>query len=51
MEFMDASSGFDFFKDGRRAAVSTWHGDVWIDGLDGKLGKLSWKRIASGLPT
>ena len=43
-------SGFDFFKDGRRAAVSTWHGDVWIvDGLDGKLGKLSWKRIASGL--
>ena len=43
-------SGFDFFEDGRRAAVSTWHGDVWIvEGLGGKLGKLSWKRIASGL--
>ena len=43
-------SGFDFFKDGKRAAVCTWHGDVWIvDGIGSKVGKLSWKRIASGL--
>src|SRR5205807_1240603 len=26
--------GFDFFKDGRRAALCTWDGDVWLaDGL------------------
>ena len=39
----------DFFSDGR-AAVSTWSGDVWIvSGIDEKLGKLQWKRFASGL--
>ncbi|MEX2214287.1 MAG: DUF6797 domain-containing protein [Phycisphaeraceae bacterium] len=42
--------GFDFFADGRRAAISTWNGDVWIvSGIDESLGKLSWKRFASGL--
>jgi len=42
--------GFDFFKDGRRAAVCTWQGDVWIvDGLGGSFDSFTWKRIASGL--
>jgi mono/diheme cytochrome c family protein len=42
--------GFDFFKDGRRAAICTWNGDVWIvDGVEGNLAQLTWKRIASGL--
>jgi cytochrome c5 len=45
-------SGFDFFKDGKRAAVSTWNGDVWlVAGLGPDLGKgtLKWRRIGSGL--
>ena len=42
--------GFDFFKDGKRAAVATWLGDVWIvDGLGGDFGKHRWQRIATGL--
>lgn len=42
--------GFDFFKDGRRAAICTWNGDVWIvSGVEGDLAQLTWKRIASGL--
>lgn len=42
--------GFDFFKDGTRAAICTWNGDVWIvSGLEGNLAQLTWKRIASGL--
>ena len=42
--------GFDFFADGKRAAVATWLGDVWIvDGIDGELGKHNWKRICTGL--
>src|ERR1043166_8010907 len=42
--------GFDFFKDGQRAAICTWNGDVWIvTGIEGDLGQLIWKRIASGL--
>lgn len=42
--------GFDFFKDGTKAAISTWNGDVWIvSGIDDKLDKLSWKRFATGL--
>src|SRR5207237_208203 len=42
--------GFDFFNDGRRAAICTWNGDVWIvSGIEGDLGQLTWKRIASGL--
>lgn len=42
--------GFDFFQDGRRAAISTWNGDVWIvSGIDASLRQLTWKRVASGL--
>lgn len=41
--------GMDFFADGKRAALSTWDGDVWIvSGLDDKLDKLTWRRFASG---
>jgi len=41
--------GFDFFPDGR-AAVCTFHGDVWIvSGIDEKLEKLTWRRFATGL--
>lgn len=41
--------GFDFLPDGR-AAICTFHGDVWIvDGLEGDLQDLKWKRYASGL--
>jgi mono/diheme cytochrome c family protein len=42
--------GFDFFEDGKRAAVATWLGDVWIvDGLGGDFGQHNWQRIATGL--
>ena len=42
--------GLDFFADGRRLAVCTWMGDVWIvDGLLDPAGKLTWRRIAAGL--
>ncbi|MDX1952975.1 MAG: DUF6797 domain-containing protein [Verrucomicrobiota bacterium] len=41
--------GLDFFKDGKRAALSTWDGDVWIvSGIDDSLEKLTWRRFASG---
>jgi hypothetical protein len=41
--------GVDFFPDGR-AAVCTWNGDVWVvSGIDEKIEKLTWKRIATGL--
>ncbi len=41
--------GLDFFPDGR-AALCTFHGDVWIvSGLDKDLQKLEWKRFASGM--
>ena len=41
--------GFDFFPDGR-AAVCTFHGDVWVvSGLDDKLDKITWRRFATGL--
>ena len=43
-------TGFDFYPDGRRAAVCTWDGDVWqVDGLDAPAKGLTWQRIASGL--
>jgi putative heme-binding domain-containing protein len=43
-------SGFDFYADGRRAAVCTWDGDVWrVDGIDAPARGLTWQRIASGL--
>ncbi len=42
--------GMDFFKDGTRAALSTWSGDVWVvSGIDESLSKLTWKRFATGL--
>ena len=42
--------GFDFFADGKRAAVGTWSGDVWIvEGITGDLSELKWKRIATGM--
>ena len=42
--------GFDFFADGKSAALSTWSGEVWIvRGIDDELKKLEWKRFAAGL--
>jgi hypothetical protein len=42
-------AGLDLFADGKRAAVSTWEGDVWIvEGIDDKLERLTWRRFASG---
>lgn len=39
---------FAFFDDDR-AAVATWSGDVWIvDGVDGDLDELTWRRYAVG---
>ncbi len=41
--------GLDFFRDGKRAALCTWDGDIWIvSGIDETLEKLTWKRFASG---
>ncbi len=43
-------SGLDFFSDGKRAALCTWDGDIWIvSGIDDTLEKLTWKRFASGM--
>ena len=40
--------GLDFFADGKRMAVCTWMGDVWlVDGFD--TGQATWRRIAAGL--
>lgn len=42
--------GMDFFPDGKRAALCTWNGDVWIvSGVAGDLKDLTWQRIATGL--
>ncbi|HRI16629.1 MAG TPA: hypothetical protein PLX89_26860, partial [Verrucomicrobiota bacterium] len=42
--------GMDFFADGKRAALCTHDGDIWIvAGIDEKLEKLVWSRYASGL--
>jgi hypothetical protein len=42
--------GLDFFPDGKRAALSTWDGDIWIvSGIDEKLEHLQWRRFASGM--
>jgi len=41
--------GMDFFSDGKRAALSTWDGDVWIvSGIDDSLEKLEWRLFATG---
>lgn len=38
------------FMDGNRAALVTFEGDVWmVEGINGKLDRLKWKRFASGL--
>jgi hypothetical protein len=43
-------TGVDFFSDGKRAAVCTMDGDVWlVSGIDETLQTLTWKRYASGL--
>lgn len=43
-------SGLDFFADRNRLALCTWMGDVWIvEGILDPAGKLTWKRIGSGL--
>ncbi|GAB4150978.1 MAG: hypothetical protein Tsb009_26120 [Planctomycetaceae bacterium] len=43
-------TGLDFHPDGKRMAVCTWDGDVWmVEGIDNPSGNLSWQRIASGL--
>ncbi len=43
-------TGFDFYPDGKRMAVCSWDGDVWlVSGLDNLSGGLTWQRIASGL--
>jgi glucose/arabinose dehydrogenase len=42
-------SGVDFFSNGD-AAVCTLHGDVWtVSGIDDGLGRLTWRRFATGL--
>ncbi len=41
--------GMDFFSDGKRAALCTHEGDVWIvEGIDDSLANLKWRRFASG---
>lgn len=43
-------TGFDFFEDGKSAAVCTWDGDVWqVAGFDSPDGVLRWRRLESGL--
>ena len=43
-------AGHDFFEGGKRAAICTAHGEVWIvDGIDSKLTHLRWRRFATGL--
>lgn len=43
------ATGFDFYPDGKSAALCTWNGDVWrVDGVDGT-GELRWRRLVSGL--
>jgi len=40
----------DFFSDGTSAAIATMTGEVWlVKGIDEKLGKVRWKRFATGL--
>ncbi|MFO0811465.1 MAG: DUF6797 domain-containing protein [Gemmataceae bacterium] len=43
-------TGLDFLADGTELAACTWDGDVWrVTGLDRADGRLTWRRIASGL--
>ncbi len=42
--------GLAFFADGKRAALCTHDGDVWVvSGIDDTLERLEWRRFASGL--
>ena len=42
-------AGMDFFADGKRAALCTHDGDIWIvSGINAKLDRLEWRRYASG---
>jgi len=42
--------GFDFFKDGKSLAFSTWDGELWkATGIDEKLENLEYQLIATGL--
>ena len=42
--------GFDFFADGKSAALSTWSGEVWtVSGINDTLERLVWKKFAAGL--
>ena len=44
------STGLDFLPGGNKAVLCTWDGDVWeVQGIEDRSGKLSWRRIASGL--
>jgi hypothetical protein len=41
--------GMAFFADGKRAALCTHEGDIWIvEGIDDSLADLKWRRFASG---
>jgi putative heme-binding domain-containing protein len=43
-------TGFDFLPDGKRMAVCSWDGDVWlVGGIENPDAGLTWQRIASGL--
>ena len=43
-------SGIDFFKDPNKGVLCTTDGDIWtVKGLTDNSGKLTWKRIGSGL--
>jgi cytochrome c5 len=43
-------SGLDFFKDPNKGVICSTDGDVWlVEGFTKNTGKLTWKRIASGL--
>lgn len=42
-------AGMDFFSDGKRAALCSHDGDIWIvSGIDASLDHLEWRRYASG---
>lgn len=42
-------AGLDFFSDGKRAALCTHDGDIWIvSGINASLDRLEWRRFASG---
>ncbi len=43
-------TGFDFLENGKKMAVCSWDGDVWlVSGLEKPEAGLSWQRVASGL--